>query len=207
MTALTTLQIAQLNKMNEAARKAQLGTRLNALELGELAQAQVIKYSTTPASVSATATKTAIALTVSAQAGITAGITQPDVCRVLTIKGNATMAGNVVIHGTDYLNGVVTDTIALNNATEAIGLVAFKTVTSIDYPAWTNSGSDTISIGRSKLIGLPVAVPNAAMVVLNSFNGADDTGTVTANAAVSLSVFSVNGVPDGSKILLIYILQ
>lgn len=206
MTALTSLQIKQLNNMCAAAQRAQLGTRLNTLETGEIGQSSVLKYSTTPALGTNTAIKAALPLTAGAQAGVTAGITQPDVCRVLLVKGvGAGVTGNVVIHGTDYLGSVVTNTIASSGANAVAGTVAFKTVTSIDFPAQSTSG-ETISIGTANVIGLPVAVPDATFVLLKSFNGTADGGSVSANAAVSLSKFTPAGTLDGVKVLLIYIM-
>src|SRR6266545_3502154 len=54
---------------------------------------------------------------------ISTTITNPDVPRTVTIKGNAGgIAGNVVVHGTNVEGAVITDTIALNGATEVEGV-------------------------------------------------------------------------------------
>jgi hypothetical protein len=166
--AFTTKQISDLNRMNKAASQVSLGTTLNDIVYGSIpapatgavTNMSAVKYTTAPALGTATATKAALTLTASAQTGVIAGITQPDFARALSIKGNASMTGNVVIHGTDIQGNVISDTIALNNSSEVLGVKAFATVTSIDYPAETNSGTDTISVGRSNRIGLPCAVPN-----------------------------------------------
>lgn len=205
-SALTALQITQLNKMNRAAQNAALGTRLNALEIGEPGESNIIKYSTTPALGTATATKAAYTLGAAPVAGVTAGITQPDVPRALSIKGNASMSGNVVIHGTNFADAIVSDTIALNNSSEVLGIVAFKTVTSIDFPAKTNGSGDTVSIGRSNRIGLPVAVTDATFVIVKSFNNAPDAGSVTVDATVGKSVYTPAGTLNGLKVLLLYVM-
>jgi hypothetical protein len=205
MTALTSLQIKQLNNMNAAAQHAALGTRLNTLEAG-IVYTNVLKYSTTPALGTDVAIKAAYTLDATPTAGVTAGITQPDVCRVLLIKGStAGITGNVVIHGIDHLGAIVTDTIASNGTGRISGVVAFKTVVSIDFPA-RNAPGDTISIGTANIIGLPLAVADATFVVVKSFDGAPDAGSVSANAVVSLSKYTPAGTLDGTKVLLLYIM-
>lgn len=131
---------------------AKLNTDVKGVTLTERYTAHV---TVTPAAVSATATHAAIALTNQAQAGIATGIVQPDVPRNITIKGNAAgNAGNVTIHGTNVADEVITETIALNGATEVVGNKIFKTVTAIDLPAETHAGTDTVSLGRGGKIGL-----------------------------------------------------
>lgn len=108
-----------------------------------------------PAAPSATAVHAAITLSNGAAQDITTGITNPDVPRNVTIKGNAANeAGDVVITGTNRNGDVITETIALNEANEVVGNKAFKTVTNIHVPARTTAG-DTVSIGRGAKIGLP----------------------------------------------------
>lgn len=209
MTRMTTLQKTQLNRMNRAAQNAGLGTRLDSLEYGTLvvpavgtvSTMSVMKYNTTPVVGTATATHAAVTLGAT-ETTVTTGITNPDFPRVLTVKGNASgITGNVVITGTDILDAVLTETIALNAATEVVGVKAFKTVTSILLPAKTNGSGDTVSIGRGNLIGFPVAIPNTSLVIAKSFDGAVDSGTVTASATVAASVFALAGTLNGTKIL------
>jgi len=105
----------------------------------------------------ATLVKAATALTASPQAAVTAGITSPAVCRNITVKGNASgNAGDVVIHGTNREGAVITETFALNGASEVVGNKAFSTVTSVDLPAEVHAGTDTVSIGAGAKLGLPV---------------------------------------------------
>jgi hypothetical protein len=165
-------------------------------------------YQTTPAAASATAVHAAITLTASTQA-ITNAITNPDVPRTVTIKGNASgNAGNVVIHGTNVQGVVITDTIALNGASEVEGIKAFKTVTQIDLPVETHAGTDTVSVGKANKFGLPHIVDNAALLLVKLFNGSSDSGTLAVDSdEVEKNLFAINGTPDASKVLDLYYLK
>jgi hypothetical protein len=202
------LQKTQLNNMNSAAQKGTLGTRLDALEFGSatvpaagtLAGLRAMKYSTTPAIGTATYVHAAIALTDATQSVSTA-ITNPDFPRVVTIKGNASgITGNVVITGRDINDGALTDTIALNGATEVLGVKAFKTVLSIDLPVEVHAGTDTVSIGVGNKIGFPIAIPNASTVIAKTFDGAVDSSTITVAATAGASLAAVAGTFNGTKI-------
>jgi hypothetical protein len=97
----------------------------------------------------------ATALTAATQA-IKSGLTNPAIPRSLRVKGNASgIAGNVVVHGTNYAGEVITETIALNGDVAVEGSKAFKTITQIDLPAETHAGTDTVSIGLGNKLGLP----------------------------------------------------
>lgn len=210
MTIFTEKQIGDLNNAMVANQAVSLGTVISELRYGSITAdpahgtitpLAAVSYSIHPALGTATATKADYTLGV-ATTGVTAGITQPDFPRVLTIKGNAGgIAGDVKIYGTDMVDEIVSDTIALNAASEVVGVVAFKTVTSIDYPAKTNGSGDKVSIGRGDLYGFPIAIPNASTVIAKTFNGAADAGTVTVDATVGKSVFDPAGTVNGTKVL------
>ena len=204
MTTVTAKKIYDLNNMNRAAQNIQMGTLIMGgavvPTVGTLATVNTLRYSVAPTVASATATKSAFTLLVGAQPGITAGINQPDVPRIMTVKGNdGNVAGDVVIHGTNFAGTTVSDTIALNGSTEVEGLIAFKTVTSIDFPAYSVAG--TVSIGRSASIGFPSIINNTSDVITHDFNGATDAGTVVADATLGKSVYTVAGTMDGAKIV------
>ncbi|SRR5258706_10572771 len=206
MTTVTAKKIHDLNNMNVAAQRAQLGTLIMGgavvPAVGTLATVNTLRYETTPAVKSATATHAALALTVGAQTGVTTGITQPDVPRTITVKANASgCAGNIVIHGTNIAGTVVSDTIALSGASEVLGVVAFASVTSIDFCAETHSGTDTVSIGRGAGIGFPSIINNSGDVITHDFNGATDAGTIVPDATLSKSVYIVAGTMDSAKIV------
>lgn len=206
---MTSKQKADLNKMNAAsARAGGLGARLDAMQYGSaatpsagtLSNLSALKYSTTPAIGSATYVHAAIAQTAGTQT-ITTGITQPDFPRIVTIKGNASgNSGNVVITGTDIAGAVLTETIALNAATEVLGTKAFKTVVSIGLPAEVHAGTDTVSIGVGNKIGMPIAIPNAGSVLVKTFDNAVDSSTITASATLALSLAAPAGTFNGVKI-------
>jgi len=88
-----------------------------------------------PAVASAAAVHAAVTLTTVPQT-VTTGITNPVVCRALSITGNAAgMAGNVTVVGTDANGDAASDVIALAGTSTVLGVVAFATVTSIALPA------------------------------------------------------------------------
>lgn len=213
--AFTEQEIYDLNNAMTPNQNVQLGTLLNDVlfgglpdpSVGEITNMSAVKYVVAPALGSATATKVAFALTDAAQTGITAGITNPDVPRIVTVKGNASgISGDVVVHGTNINGEVISDTIALNGSTEVVGAKAFKTVTSIDYPAETNAGTDTVSIGRGVKIGFPAIISNTGLVIAKNFDGSVDAGTVTASTTVEGSVYAVAGTMNGVKLVSLYFL-
>jgi hypothetical protein len=207
MTKMTALQIAQLNNMNAAAQRAGLGTRLDALEYDSLvlttgvALAKTFTYTTTPALQTATYVLAATPLTAAAAGqDITAGITQPDVPRIVTVKGNAGgIAGNVVITGTDAGGTACIDTIALSGAGEVLGVKAFKTVTNIHLPQETHAGTDTVSVGVGVKLGLPVAITAAGQVIASTFDGSADVGTTTTSGTLPTSLYAVAGTMNAVK--------
>lgn len=167
-----------------------------------------VHYSSAPAAVSATAVHAAIAMTAAPQ-NITTAITNPDVPRTVTIKGNAVgIAGNVVITGTNVAGATITDTIALNGSTEVEGIKAFKTVTNIALPAETHAGTDTVSVGIAKKLGLDHIVANAALLLVKLFDGSTDSGTLAVDAdEVEKNLFALNGTPNGAKLVDLYYLK
>lgn len=115
---------------------------------------------------------------------VTEDITDPDVYRVVTVKGNqASIAGNVVVTGTDWAGNTITDTIALDEANSVSGVKAFKTVTSILLPARTSAG-DTVSLGCADVFGLtrPVAA-SADVIYVGIAANAVDASTFSYEAA------------------------
>lgn len=166
-----------------------------------------VHYSLDPDAVSATYVHAAVTLGAAAQ-DVATGITNPDFPRTVTVKGNAAgIAGNVVITGTNAAGETITDTIALNEATEVEGTKAFKTVTSINFPAKTNVSGDTVSVGVAKKFGLPHKVANAALLLVKLFDGSTDSGTLAVDAdEVEKNLFALNGTPNGTKVLDLYYL-
>jgi hypothetical protein len=113
-------------------------------------------------------------LLTSAVQTITTGITNPDFPRTLEIdsdEGGAT--GDVVITGTNIRGDVVTDTIALNGTTAVEGVVAFKTITSIQLPV--KAGTESVWVGWGDKLGLQ-SIPWSTDVESEHSDHAVDTG-------------------------------
>jgi hypothetical protein len=122
-----------------------------------------VKYSIIPDAVSTVAVMAAANLTVATQ-NKTTGITNPDVPRVVTVKGNLSgIAGDVNIVGTNIANAAITEVIALNGATEVIGTKAFKTVTEVDLPG--ESHTSTAQVETATAAGTVTTSGNASVVV------------------------------------------
>lgn len=144
---------------------------LNSLDLNEDLK-QTVHYSITPDAVSAVGILAATSLT-AAEQDVTAGITDPDVPRTVTIKGNvAGITGDVVITALNILDAEITDTIALNGTAEVEGVVACKSVTNVHLPARTHT---------------PVAQVETATVVgtVTPVTGAGDAAVVVTAAGMT----------------------
>jgi hypothetical protein len=152
---------------------------LNSLDLNENLK-QTVHYSITPDAVSAVGVRAAVTLTASAQ-DVTTAITNPDVPRTVTIKGNvAGITGDVVITGTNILDAEIEDTIALNGTSEVEGAIAFKTVTNIHLPA--RAHVPVSQVETATVVGTIVDAGDAAVTV----TAAGMTGTPkTINVAVA----------------------
>jgi hypothetical protein len=111
-----------------------------------------------PAAASATALASVITLTTSGTTSQT--ITSvPDVPRNITVTLAGTTAsigaGNIVLTGTDWAGGPITENIAVTAATGGLlsGNKAFRTLTSLSYPATTGAGV-TATVGYGSKLGL-----------------------------------------------------
>lgn len=167
-----------------------------------------VHYRLDPDAVSATYVHAAVTLPASGTTVVTTAITNPDFPRNVTVKGNAAgIAGDVVVAGTNIKDEAITETIALNEATEVEGTKAFKTVTSITVPAKTNGSGDTVSVGVAKKLGLPHIVDNAALLLVKLFDGSADSGTLAVDSdEVEKNLFALNGSPNGAKFVDLYYL-
>ena len=115
---------------------------------------------------------------------------QPPTPRVLSITGNAaTVAGNVVINGTDASGAVIADTIISAGAATVLGVKAFATVTSIVLPIAVDP-ADAISVGFSDKFGIPFMLPYAGAVLAIINNGT--ATTVAATSSFSATVLADN---------------
>ena len=112
------------------------------------------------------------ALTTAVQT-ITSGITNPDFPRVLQIDSDGAATGNVVISGKNIRGESVTDTIALNGTNAVDGVVAFKSVTSIQLPV--KAASESVFVGWLDKLGLQ-EIPYSTSVLSEVTTNANDTG-------------------------------
>ena len=112
-------------------------------------------------------------LLTSAVQTITSGITNPDFPRVLEIDSDGAASGDVVITGKNIRAEVVTDTIALNGTNAVGGVVAFKSITSIQLPV--KSASESVFVGWLDKLGLQ-EIPYSTSVLSEVSGNSDDTG-------------------------------
>ncbi len=151
----------------------------------------------------------ASAATVSTFAG------QPDVPRnlVITPGGTTTDIESCVItvSGTSYNNTSISEdfTFSANQSTAVTGNKAFKTVTSVAFPANCESGgfAATWSIGVGFKLGLKRCMRNAANFLHASYNGVYESTrpTVAASAsAVESNTVTLNTTLAGSDVELFY---
>jgi hypothetical protein len=214
MTRLTTVQKAGLNNMNVYAQRGTLGTRIDNLEYGgmttpaagTLSPANIVKYESAPVAATNTYILIATALAAAAQT-ITSFTHQPDVPRLLLVKGGAGGQNETVtIYGTDAAGVALNESFTLNGASAVNGTKAFATVTSIVLPVLHNNTSDTVSVGTQNLIGFTCALPSTALLLGSYFNGSTDAGAATAAATVAGSYYTSATPTDynGVKLLDLY---
>lgn len=159
-----------------------------------------------PAAVSATAVRAAYTLGASA-ADVTSSITNPDVPRNVTVKGNASgIAGDVVITGTDANGAALTETIALSGSSEVAGNKAFKTVTSINFPAKTNASGDTVSIGAGSKLGLGFMLRRNTVIhaYLNGTREATAPTVATSTSAIASNTVTLSSSLAGTAVVVAF---
>lgn len=146
----------------------------------------VAGYTETNKKVSAAAVASVLAATATVVAGqtITNGITNPDVPRNLTITTGGTAAdiaaGSVVITGTNIEGKVIAESFAMsdNLSGSVTGNLAFKTVSSVVFPAADGTGA-TISVGVGSKLGLNHRlVPNKATILVIQDDAIDGSAPV-----------------------------
>ena len=135
---------------------------------------------------------------------VTTGITNPAVPRNLTVTGNAsTVAGDVVIAGTNNAGEAITETITESGTSTVVGNKAFASVASITLPAYASAGTERIRVGTGAKLGLPVSNSRDAVVAafLNGVREATrPTVTFSASARESNTV-TLNSALNGNPVL------
>ncbi len=163
-------------------------------------------YSVAPVLGAAELVRASLSLTGAVQLKTT-GFTNPDVPRQLKFtKTNNAVSGNVIIVGTDIADAVITETIALPGGADNVdSLNAYKTITSISYPALTAPG-DWIKTGTTDVLGIPEKA-TYDNVIWATFDGAYNAHTISNNATVvSKNLITLTGATfDGAKIANMFI--
>lgn len=184
------------------------------IKLPSQAQAEHDSW-TAPAASSASLLKSGQSLTSGSVTTVSTFTAQPDFPRniVLTTGGTTASvgAGTAVVSGTNYFGSAITEnftiTAAQNGATT--GAKAFKTVSSVQFPAATGSGA-TFSIGSGTKFGIKRCMDKAGFYEFSVFNSAYETtrGTMAVSAtAIESNTFIPNGTPDGTKDLDLFYIQ
>lgn len=143
----------------------------------------------------------------------------PDVPRALSITPGGTTgdieACVVVVSGTDIFNNSISETFtfAANATGKITGFKAFKTVSSVVWPANCESGgfAATWSIGVEEELGLKRCIGNAGDFFFSLLNGSKEATAPTlhssANSSVASNTVNFNGTYDGSADFILYFMQ
>lgn len=167
--------------------------------------------STTSTILSANAGPTSAAATT-----ISTFLAQPDVPRNLILTPGGTTgdveACVVTISGTNIKNQSISETFtfAANASTAVTGSKAFKTVTSVSFPANCESGAfaATWSLGQGYKLGLRNCLANAGSYFHTSYNGIKEVtaATVAASAsAVESNTIQLSSMLLGSDVVAYYV--
>lgn len=144
---------------------------------------------------------------------------QPDVPRNLSITPGGTTGDIescvIVVSGTDYQSHSISENFvfAADATNKVSGLKAFKTVSSVLWPADCESGSfaATWSIGTESSLGLKRCINNAGDFFFSLLNGAKEATAPTLHPSGDSSVASntvlFNGSLDGVNDFVLYFMQ
>lgn len=120
--------------------------------------------------------------------------TVPDVPRswqiVSTNAGDTTQT--VTVTGTDVYGAAMTELKTLNGTSIVLGLKAFFKITKVAISA---ACAGNVSMGTSTVLGLPVYLPNAALIMKELIDGAAATAGTTV-AGLSPNTKSTNATAD-----------
>lgn len=157
--------------------------------------------------------------TSAAAATVSSFAAQPDVPRNLVITpGTSTVdvaACNIVVSGTNYHGVSMSESFAFaNNQSGAVtGNLAFKTVTSVLFPANCEDGSfaTTWSVGYGEKLGVSHCMDNAGDIFFSLLNGAKEATAPTMAVGATTSVAGVtadfNGTMNGANDFVLYYMQ
>lgn len=156
--------------------------------------------------------------TSAAAATVTTFAAQPDSPRNLVITPGGTTtdieACVITVSGTNIFDRPISETFTFtaNQNTAVTGAKAFKTVTSVAFPADCESGTfaATWSVGIGEKIGLKRCMAEAGAWIQSSIDGAYEStrATVVADAdEVEKNTADFNGTMDGSSDFKAYFIQ
>ena len=156
--------------------------------------------------------------TSAAALSITAFTAQPDVPRNITITPTGTTADVescvVSVVGTNIFGKAISETLSFlaNAATATAGLKAFKTVSSVSFPADCESGgfAATWIIGVGDVLGLKNCMSQAGNIAWAVFDGVFEATRATCVAdadEVEKNTCDVNGTLNGAKNVDIFFVQ
>ena len=174
---------------------------------GAVDQAYIAHVTGSPEAIDDNQILTTTLITVGAQVGV-APEAQPDMPRNLTIDcGQADQDGDVTIHGTNVANEVISETLTMNGTTPVVGALAFKTVTSIDLPPYTNDGAEDVIVGVGDKIGLyHLLTHNTVIFAFNNLTLEGTAPTVVVDAdELEKNVATLNTANDGNQIDIYYL--
>lgn len=146
---------------------------------------------------------------------ITTFSAQPDYPRnlVLTPGGSLTAfaAGTAVVTGTNIYGNTITENFTIGNgqSSAVTGAKAFKTITSLVFPA-TNFTGAAIAIGTGSKLGVVRCTHDVGDYAWSVFNNVFETtrGTFASDPAnVESNTFTPNGTMDGVKPVKIFYIQ
>lgn len=170
---------------NGAANTIPLATKLSPL---------LIRYGS-PSTISTTAVLTTTAVTLTTLQTLATPVVF-DVPRALQIvsSGAGDTTQVITLRGFDDTGAAMTESITANGTTPVFGKKAFKQVNSYQSSA---SMAGNLSIGNSKILGLPVFLPGAAYVIKEVQDGAVATAGAFV-AGVSVKQTATSGDPKGT---------
>lgn len=148
---------------------------------------------------------------------LTSFTAQPGVPRNLTITPTGTTtdleACVIVVTGTNIFNAAISEnfTFSANDSAAQTGNKAFKTVSSVTFPADCESGAfgTTWIIGTGSKLGLNRCLANAGDVIHVNFDGATETiGAVGSSAsAVESNTYTPTGTLNAAKHVIVDYIQ
>jgi hypothetical protein len=170
----------------------------------------------TPAAASAALLKSGAAVTNAAgTTTVTTFLAQPAVPRNIVITTGGTTAsiaaGTAVVTGTNIFGQSISEnfTISADQNGATTGSKAFKSVTSVVFPAGDGAGA-TFSVGTGAKLGIPRCADDAGDYVFSIFDGAYEStrGTFAVDSThVESNTFTPNGSPNGSKVVQLFYVQ